>query len=138
MQGNIDYIIHFILTIDGIILFTRSRINHLIFHPARKMATWCNICFVLQQNVEICNWKVHFLQVWYNQFLNQTHQWITLKYIFCDPYIECKNILYIYFINRAKWMYILHLWIYILPKWITYKILHKIFNEVRRTKMKRN
>ena len=109
------------------ITFHRARKNdHMVLHILSFMAE---------------RWNLQLKSLFSSTFfLNQTHQswWITLKYIFCDPYIDCKNILYIYiyFINRAKWMYILHLWIYILPKWITYKILHKIFNEIRRTKMK--
>ena len=61
------------------------------FHPARK-----NDHMVLHiLSFMAKRWNLQLRSLFSSTFfLNQTHQswWITLKYIFCYPYIDCKKI----------------------------------------------
>ena len=63
------------------------------FHPARK-----NDHMVLHiLSFMAKRWNLQLKSLFSSTFfLNQTHQswWLTLKYIFCYPYIDCKKIIY--------------------------------------------
>ena len=71
------------------------------FHPARK-----NDHMVLHiLSFMAKRWNLQLKSLFSSTFfLNQTHQswWITLKYIFCYPYIDCKKIIYIYIGRRMN------------------------------------